>query len=204
MTRVILASASPRRRELLGALIEQFDVQAPDIREELGGDPAANALRLAVAKARAVAVNEADAIVLGSDTIVHDGERSYGKPGSEDEARAMLGALQGRSHRVITAVALFSARGEASGASTTTVHMASLGRSAIARYAASGRPMDKAGAYAIQDEDVPTVDAIEGCYCGVMGLPLWLTTRLLESAGVDCSDPALTFERCGSCPERGG
>lgn len=204
VNRVILASASPRRRELLGALVEKFEVRAPDLAEELGGDPSANATRLAVAKARAVATGEAGAIVLGSDTIVHDGQRPYGKPDTPQEASKMLALLAGREHIVVTAVAVVSDGPCQAGARTTVVRMAPLTPDAIAAYVASGRPMDKAGAYAIQDDDVPTVASIEGCYCNVMGLPLWLTKRLLESAGVTCSDPSLRFGRCSSCPDRAG
>jgi septum formation protein len=201
--RLILASGSLRRRELLAALVDDFEVQPPDIPEELTGDAVGDALRLALAKAGVVARLRPEAVVIGSDTIVHDGARPYGKPGTPAEAREILRVLAGRPHLAVTAVAAISTGGDAlSGTSTTTVHMAALSAASIDAYVASGRPMDKAGAYAIQDEDVPTVASIDGCYCGVMGLPLWLTRRLLESAGVTCSDPARTFTRCSSCPER--
>jgi septum formation protein len=203
VTRLILASGSPRRRELLAALVDDFEVQPSEVPEEMTGDAVGDALRLAFAKAGAVARLCPEAVVIGSDTIVHDGARAYGKPGTPSGAREMLRALAGRPHLVVTAVAAISAEGDTlSGASTTTVHMAALSAASIDAYVASGRPMDKAGAYAIQDEDVPTVASIDGCYCGVMGLPLWLTRRLLESAGVACKEPSLTFPRCSFCPER--
>ena len=80
--------------------------------------------------------------------------------------------------------------------------LAGLDDGTIAEYVASGRPLDKAGGYAIQDEDVPTVHSLEGCYCGVMGLPLWLTRGLLQARGISCADPSATFPRCAVCPER--
>jgi septum formation protein len=87
-----------------------------------------------------------------------------------------------------------------SATSTSRVLIHSLDDGAVNAYVRSGRPMDKAGAYGIQDDDVPTVDALDGCFCGVMGLPLWLTSRLLRDIGGECRGPAL--ERCLSCPER--
>jgi septum formation protein len=202
MKRIILASASARRRELLAALVADFDVQPSDVPEEMTGNATADALRLATVKARARATSDADALVVGSDTIVHDGRRSYGKPATPAEARDMLHSLEGRAHVVVTAVTVACGDNVLADASTTTVRMAPLATGAIEAYVASGRPMDKAGAYAIQDSDVPTVASIEGCYCAVMGLPLWLTRRLLESAGVDCREPSATFPRCATCPER--
>lgn len=203
MTRLVLASASPRRRQLLAALVREFEVIPGGVDEQLVGDPVADARRLALAKAGAVArITGPAAMVLGSDTIVHDGARSYGKPETPAEAREMLAALAGRWHRVVTGVALVSNGETATSHSETAVELSPLTPQQIARYVASGRPMDKAGAYAIQDADVPTVRALRGCYCAVVGLGLWRTKQMLETASVPCLDPSATFEQCVTCPER--
>ncbi len=202
MTRLILASASPRRRELLAALVSDFDVVAADVDETLGDDARADAVRLAAAKAQVVAARFPGAVVVGSDTIVFDDERSFGKPADARDAVIMLGRLRGRTHRVVTAVAVAAGGPIATAASEAEVRLHNLDYGTIVRYVESGRPLDKAGSYAIQDEDVPTVQAIDGCSCCVVGLPLWRLRALLESAGVACHDPGATFPRCVSCPER--
>ena len=203
MTQVVLASASPRRRELLRALVQGFDVAPADIDERTDLPPLEAATLLAVAKALTVAANERASIVIGADTLVFTKERVYGKPRSGKEAREMLRALRGKSHTVVTGVAFVSLDGSVHAAkSEASVTIAPLSDSAIEAYLASGRPLDKAGAYAIQDEDVPTVSALEGCYCAVMGLPLWRLRDLLEAAGCATAEPGATFERCRSCPER--
>ena len=200
--RIVLASASPRRTELLGALIDSFDVVPADIAEDLGPDARADALRLATDKARAVAANHPGALVIGSDTIVHDDERSYGKPTDPADASAMLSRLRGKPHLVTTGVAVVFG-GQADAAfSEAEVHLACMSDAAIAAYVASGRPLDKAGSYAIQDADVPTVHHIDGCYCCVVGLPLWRLKRMLEARGVQCREPSETLARCADCPER--
>lgn len=202
--RIILASASPRRRELLGGLLSDFEVIPSHVPEEATGDPAGDARRLALAKARAVAALAPGAVVVGADTIVHDGQRSYGKPADAGEAAGMLRALRGREHSVYTGLAVVAGGLELAGLSVSQVRLAALTDEQIDAYVASGRPLDKAGAYAIQDEDVPTVAGLEGCYCAVVGLPLWNLARLLEAAGVSCREPAAWFARCEACPERPG
>jgi septum formation protein len=200
--RIVLASASPRRTELLGALIDDFDVIPADIAEDLGPDARADALRLATEKARAVAAEPLGALGIGSDTIVHDDERSYGKPADATDASAMLSRLRGRRHLVTTGVAvLFDGQVDAA-FSEAEVHLACMSDAAIAAYVASGRPLDKAGSYAIQDADVPTVQHIDGCSCSVVGLPLWRLKRMLEARGVQCREPSKTLARCADCPER--
>lgn len=141
-------------------------------------------------------------VYLGSDTVVFDDERSFGKPVDHADAVAMLRALAGREHRVATGVAVIVDGRVASDVSVSRVTLSALDDDAIEGYVASGRPMDKAGAYAIQDEDVPTVARFEGCYCGVMGLPLWRVKALLEDAGVACREPGEHLRRCLDCPER--
>ncbi len=199
---IVLASASPRRRDLLRALLDAYAVEPADLDERTGADPRADARRLASEKAAAVAQRHPKAVVLGADTIVHDGERAYGKPASPSDAIAMLRALRGRTHLVATGLALVSPGGTASDVSTANVTLTALSDETIATYVASGRPLDKAGAYAIQDEDVPVVAALEGCYCAVMGLPLWRLRRLLATAGVTTREPHDTLARCAGCPER--
>lgn len=202
MTRVILASGSPRRRELLGVLIPEFDVIVSDVPEDMTGDPVEDSLRLAHAKAEAVAAAHPGAVVIGADTIVHDGVRAYGKPSGPDDAIAMWQSLRGRAHRVVTGVAVvrdgvvFAAHSEA------RVELSILSDAEVARYVASGRPLDKAGAYAIQDADVPTVARLDGCHCCVVGFPLWQVRGLLVSAGVECAVPGTAMPQCAACPER--
>ncbi len=202
MTRIILASGSPRRLELLRALVPDFDVVVSDVPEAMTGDPVADSMRLAQAKAEAVAAQHAGAVVIGADTIVHDGVRAYGKPASPDDALAMWKLLRGKTHRVITGVAVVCEGQVWAGHSQAHVELSMLSDVDVARYVASGRPLDKAGAYAIQDQDVPTVARLDGCYCCVVGLPLWRLRGLLRAAGVECALPANVFERCATCPER--
>jgi len=198
----VLASASPRRRELLAALIAVFDVVPSATAEEMRGAPAADAERLALEKARAIAAGQPGAVVVGADTIVHDGVSAFGKPGSPGDAVEILRALRGRWHTVYTGVAVIRDDVEQSSHCEAHVELAHLTGEQIAAYVASGRPLDKAGAYAIQDEDMPTVARLDGCYCCVVGLPLWRLRGLLEAAGVACKDPGVAIARCQDCPER--
>lgn len=199
---VVLASASPRRRQLFAALVEAFVVDEPALEEVHGEEPVADARRLALAKAAVVAARRPGAVVLGADTVVHDGRRHYGKPGSPSDAAEMLRSLAGRSHLVATGVAVVHRGAVWVAHATSTVWMAPLDEAQIAAYVASGRPLDKAGGYAIQDEDVPTVARLEGCYCAVVGLPLWTAWRLLRGVGVEAREPAASYPRCATCPER--
>ncbi|MFN0095204.1 MAG: Maf family protein [Dehalococcoidia bacterium] len=205
MSRVVLASASPRRRELLAALVADFAVAPADIDETVDGDPVEAAGKLALAKARAVLSRDDAAVVIGSDTIVADRERMYAKPTGPGDAADMWRALRGRPHLVATGVAVcVGGWPPLVDVSESVVTLTDLGDDAIAAYVASGRPLDKAGGYAIQDEDVPTVASLDGCYCGVMGLPLWTLRTLLEEFGVATRAPHETFARCETCPERTG
>jgi septum formation protein len=197
--RIILASASPRRRELLSALIDDFEVIASEIAEPLVGDPVENAERLALAKAQDVLERNADALVIGADTIVFDREGSYGKPADQAEVLAMWKALRGRVHNVVTAFAVLSEESARVDSDVAGVKLSDLDDEAVRAYAATGRPLDKAGAYAIQDEDVPTVKELAGCYCNVMGLPLYWLKQALEEAGVMCRDPAESRPICRGC-----
>jgi septum formation protein len=185
---ICLASQSPRRRELLAQIGVPFVVQAADIDEtQQQGEPAADyVLRIARAKALAVAARGASLPVLAADTTVVIDETVCGKPGDESEALAMLARLSGRTHRVLTAVALAAGAEllERLSASEVTFRLIS---SAEARaYWASGEPRDKAGAYAIQGRGAVFIEHLAGSYSGVMGLPLYETAALLAAAGIDC------------------
>lgn len=185
-----LASASPRRRELLQALGAPFAV-APSAVDEDGMDdedgPDAYVGALALAKAMDVAVSQGgDGVVLGADTTVVVDGRRLGKPGSADEARAMLAALRGRRHEVLTGVALVDAR---SGrhrvhVERSQVWMREYTGAELEAYVATGGPLDKAGGYAVQDTVFHPAEGVEGCYFNVMGLPVCRLGALLGEFGV--------------------
>jgi MAF protein len=198
--RLLLASASPRRRELLRELVDEFDVAATGVDEDEDGPIDDLAARLAAAKARVSLARHPGRVVLAADTVVALGERSFGKPGSVDDVVAMWRDLGGRVHVVMTAVAVGFGHEVRVEVSTSQVRLVALDEGAVRRYAASGRPFDKAGGYAIQDADVPTVAALDGCYCSVMGLPLWLTHRVLQDMAAPLRAPSMP--RCLQCPER--
>ena len=187
MNNLILASASPRRRELLDLFGIDFDVRPADIDESLidGEDAADYTLRLAVEKAQTVAAGFGGHFVLGSDTTVAlDGE-CLGKPVDADEAVAMLNRLSGSVHEVLSAVALVHPGGVVeSRLSTTRVELALLPEGWIQDYVVSGEPMDKAGAYGIQGTAGIWVRRLDGSYSGVVGLPLFETGELLRRAGL--------------------
>ena len=183
-TMLLLASQSPRRRELLS--LTGFDFQvAPAVVDEqviVGEEPGAYVQRLAAAKARA-AVPQASAgwVVIGSDTAVVDGEQILGKPASPAEAAATLQSLRGRRHQVYSAVAVLQIPGRmVTDLCVTEVPMRSYHEEEIQAYVASGDPMDKAGAYAIQHAGFHPVEYLDGCYANVMGLPLCHLVRTLR------------------------
>jgi septum formation protein len=185
-TRLVLASASPRRRELLGQLGLSFEVSAADIDETPHpGEPAqAYVLRLAREKARAVATRHPGAWVLAADTTVALGDELMGKPRDAAEAREMLGRLSGRTHEVHTGVALAGPSGEHSTVVRTRVTFRPLSPGEIAWYAGTGEPLDKAGSYAVQGKGGFLVAAVEGSPTNVIGLPLGETLELLARAGL--------------------
>ena len=189
MLRLTLASASPRRRELLARLGLPFDVVPSAVEETLAHDApiAAQAAALALAKARDVAVRLGHGLVLGADTLVVLDGRPFGKPGSRQEARRMLLALGGRSHEVVTGVAVVdaAARREATEAVVSRVVMRAYTPAEVDAYVATPEPYDKAGAYAVQGEGGRLVVRVEGCYTNVIGLPLTTTARLLRAFGLE-------------------
>ncbi len=187
---LILASASPRRRDLLTQAGFEFQVHPAHIPEhpEAGEDPIHYVTRLARQKAQAVftqltatAKGASDVQVLGADTTVTLDGHILGKPESDEEATSMLRLLSGRSHRVITGVAIVSAHATQVAAEVTAVQFLSLSESEIAEYVATGEPSDKAGAYAIQGRAARWIPRIEGCYFNVVGLPISLVASLLST-----------------------
>ena len=184
--RVILASQSPRRRELLSLVGIAHEVQPADIDESYftGERPRDHAERLARGKAEVIAAREPDAVVIGSDTIVVVDGDVLGKPTDENDAVRMLARLAGRSHTVITAVAV-AWRGETrSAVEEVEVTFHPLSTSEIDAYIATREPMDKAGAYGIQGYGATIVARVDGDYFAVMGLPLQRLIRVLDSLGV--------------------
>ncbi len=182
---IVLASGSPRRRQLLEMLHIPFRVIAPDVDEHVrsGERPDAYVTRLSLAKADAVVPRAPGDLILAADTtVVLDGE-IFGKPASPAEAVAMLERLQGRTHEVMTAVAVArdGARAQALDVSHVTFRPAD--RATLEAYAATGEPLDKAGAYAIQGLGAPLIERVEGDFFGVMGLPLRLALDLLARFG---------------------
>jgi len=184
-----LASQSPRRRELLrqlGVAFEVVDVDVPEVRGP-GESPRAYVERVArdkaVAGLRAVEARDPDAVVLGADTeVVLDG-RVFGKPRDGDDAEAMLRALSGRTHDVVSVVCCARRGATGVAACVSEVGFADLVDAEIARYVATGEPFGKAGGYAIQGKAAGFIAHLSGSYSGVMGLPLFETARLLREAG---------------------
>ena len=203
---LILASASPRRRELLACLGIPFDVRPVSVIEEVDStNPAIVASRLARMKAEAARLAEPEEPILAADTVVVHGGTILGKPHDAGEAREMLRRLRGESHRVMTAVAIIPRGGRAAllRHPETEVTMRRYTDEEIEASISRGDPFDKAGAYAIQDELLRPVRRYEGCYCNVVGLPLWTTVELLRRAGVDITvDAGSLLPQCGGCPLR--
>jgi len=191
---LILASASPRRRELLASLGVPCEVVPSDADETLDPVPLAEAVaRLALRKARLVAGSRPAAVVLAADTIVVIDGRALGKPANPEDARAMLRTLRGRTHEVMTGVAVVdAATGRHAGDTVISrVTMAAYDDAAIDAYVAGGEPLDKAGAYAIQGAGGALVAGLEGSRSNVVGLPLAATAALLRRFGVAVSAPQL-------------
>jgi septum formation protein len=185
--RLILASRSPRRRELLHRIRSEFEVVPSEVDETLDEGPIGGAVaRLALRKARVVAGRVGVGVVLAADTVVVIDGLVLGKPSGAEEARGMLGRLRGREHEVITGVAVVDTATErfASTTAVSRVLMADYSDAMVEAYVASGSPFDKAGGYAIQDLDGALVDGVIGSYTNVVGLPVEATRQLLEGFGV--------------------
>jgi septum formation protein len=209
---LILASASPRRRELLTQAGYSFTVESADVDESLrvGEEPAAYVLRLAVEKAQAVFArhpthrgttamdgapdvtldkngnSRGPLIVLGADTSVVLDDEILGKPADGADAMRMLRRLTGRTHQVLTGVAAVTCAGTLSGVETTEVVFSRIPEAELAAYCATAEPLDKAGAYGIQGYAARWIPRIDGDYFNVMGLPIARTAKLIEAALAEC------------------
>jgi septum formation protein len=185
--RLVLASGSPRRRELLGLLGVPFDVVSPDVDESPfpGERPTDHVLRIASAKANVVARRRPESLVLAADTVVDLDDRILGKPVDAADAARMLRALSGREHQVHTGVVV----ADDVELVTTVVRFDELFPADVERYVATGEPLDKAGAYAIQGAGAAFVREVRGSVTNVIGLPLAEVRRMLIDAG-HAFDPA--------------
>ena len=185
---ILLASNSPRRKQLLALAGWPYRIQPAEVDETpLPGEPAeAYVLRLAESKARAAAGSAEDGLVLAADTTVVDAGAILGKPNDADQALAMLRQLRGRSHQVLTALAVLQSRSGRllTDVCVTDVPMRAYTEAEIEAYVASGDPLDKAGAYAIQHAGFHPVASLAGCYANVVGLPLCHLARMLRTLGL--------------------
>lgn len=183
---LVLASASPRRREYLALLGIEYQCCAADVDETVSPPlpPKRYAVALARRKAQAVAGQQPGRFVLGADTIVVHQDQILGKPKDVTKAHEMLKTLQGDCHEVVTGLCIIAPDGAVhEDARVTKVWMAPMDDEQIRRYIATGEPMDKAGAYGIQGRGAALIEKIDGCYFNVVGLPIHATKLLLEKAG---------------------
>ena len=190
--KIILASASPRRRELLSSVCRSFEIKTAETDENLDASvhPRDGVEILAVRKGRAVldtldAYSAAESVIISSDTLVELDGVPLGKPGDEAHAKVMLGSLSGKRHNVHTGIAVHVGERLFSGVATTGVYFRELTSAEIEDYVACGEPMDKAGAYGIQGIGGKFVEKIEGDFDTVVGFSMRLLAELLEQAGVE-------------------
>ena len=185
---LILASQSPRRKEILQSAGIPFQVRIGDVDESVkpGEAPMSYVRRLAVSKAMAVPRDPGDLILAADTTVVSEGE-ILGKPENDEDAKRMLRKLSGKAHEVLTGICLFSGSKLQIDGESTMVHFTSLSEDEIEQYVASGEPKDKAGAYGIQGLASKFIQRVDGCYFNVVGLPISLVYRHLRAAGFDCS-----------------
>jgi len=186
----VLASNSPRRRQLFGLGGWDFSVIAADVDETPleNESPREYVVRLAKAKALAIQPKaESDAVILGSDTTVVDGDEILGKPVDEADARRMLKQLRGKIHQVYTAIAVLRGANMVTELSIIDVPMRNYSDDEIEAYIKTGDPMDKAGAYAVQHPEFQPVSGLEGCRAGVMGLPMCHVLRALRQFDISTS-----------------
>ncbi|MCH8815363.1 MAG: septum formation protein Maf [Chloroflexi bacterium] len=212
MTTIVLASASPRRRDLFSKLGLPFEVRPVNITEDVpdGVRPDVTVRKLARIKAESARLRDSQATIVAADTVVVLDGRILGKPGDPDEAREMLRALRDRWHKVITAVAFLPERKSSPliRHPVTAVRMRNYSDDEIDASITRGDPFDKAGAYGIQDPVLQPVASYEtepggvrGCYCNVVGLSLWVTMEMLRKVGVavDARVEQL-LPQCADCP----
>jgi septum formation protein len=188
MKRIILASASPRRKELLEQIGLRFEVEPSNYDEEIASasEPHETARKLSLGKARAAARKHRNALIIAADTFVVFGDRVLGKPRTDSEARKMLRALNGQAHSVITGFTILDTEtGKVLSRSVETrVHMRKLTLKEIDSYVRTKEPLDKAGGYAIQGRGAVLVERIEGDYSNVVGLPLRALADALREFGI--------------------
>lgn len=186
-THIILASASPRRQQLLKQIGITYTVRPADIdeRQKLNEVPLVYCQRMATEKAQKIwGQSLGEQPVIGADTVVVQAGKCLGKPLSKTDAINMLQKLSGKIHQVISTVCLLTAEGEFSGFSTSDVEFSKIDGECIRQYVDTGEPMDKAGSYAIQGKAAMWIKSINGSYSGIMGLPLFETTQMLCNAGI--------------------
>lgn len=190
--RIVLASASPRRKELLRLIIDRFDVAPSNFDESPPPEditPEKYVLFSAREKCRDIAARLVDAIIIGADTAVSLDGRILGKPSDEDDAKRMLEMLSGKAHQVYTGLNVIrpgeDEPRELSGFEATDVRFRKLSDEIIERYVATGEPMDKAGAYAIQGEGSVLIEGIVGDFFNVVGLPIFKLSVILNNLGVE-------------------
>ncbi|MHB9038805.1 MAG: Maf family protein [Armatimonadota bacterium] len=184
---VILASASPRREELLSLIFREFWVVPSKFDESevpLELPPAEHVVYSSLMKARDVARDNPKSVVIGADTVVVADDTILGKPRDRSDAARMLGMLNGRTHQVYTGVSVIYGGEEHSGFECTDVKFSELSDEVISRYISSGEPMDKAGAYAIQGRGAVLIESINGCYFNVVGLPVHRLSVILHEFGI--------------------
>ena len=203
-----MASASPRRRDLLALLGIPFEVRPVDIDEYAppGGNPEIIARRLAREKAEAARLMDVSAPIVAADTVVALDGAILSKPTDATDARRMLSSLRGREHYVVSAVAVMRTGGRSAliRHPLTRVLMRDYSDDDVEESIARGDPFDKAGAYAIQDEIFRPVESYDGCYCNVIGLSLWATLKVLRKADIDTTHVSLAqlLPQCATCPLR--
>ena len=203
---LVLASTSPRRRELLSCLGIDFRVVPPSTLENMLPDetPREMVERLALSKAMSVARSLSGGLVIGADSVVVLDGRVLGKPVNNAQAREMLRSLRGREHRVMTGLALVDAanRDTRVTSESSLVTMRDYSDDQLEAYVASGEPMDKAGAYAVQDRVFRPAEQLEGCYTNVMGLPLCSLVNMIQDAGLEVRSGQYKHvtSECSQCP----
>ena len=203
---LILASTSPRRRELLSCLGVDFRVVPPSTLEDMKPNetPREMVERLALSKAMSVTRSLANGLVVGADSVVVLDGQVLGKPVDNTQAREMLRSLRGREHHVMTGVALVDAADQDTHmtSESSLVTMREYSDDQLEAYVASGEPMDKAGAYAVQDRVFRPAKRLEGCYTNVMGLPLCSLVDMLRDAGLEVGPVRCTqvTRECSQCP----
>jgi nucleoside triphosphate pyrophosphatase len=196
--KVVLASRSPRRRQILRELGVRFEVKGTGMIEKIDSklEPGRTAVLLAISKARAI--SDDGSLIIAMDTLVVIGRKVLGKPRNRADAIAMLANLSGKTHRVITGVALCYGGKIVSGSETTQVQFRKLSRKEIEWYVDTGEPSDKAGAYAIQGFARIFVSKINGCYFNVIGFPIDRFRKLLSRLGFELED----LRKTGKTPNR--